>query len=198
MNYKKLYKQFIHSRKSRSELTGYSEEHHILPRCMMGKDDDINLVKLTAREHYFAHALLHKIYNNYQMAVSWYFTAIQYNHAQHMSEYKIQKASDSRIGKTLSPEHLAKMSAALKGKKRAPPSPETRAKMSAAGKKRGPISEATRAKLRGPLSPETRAKMSASRMGKSFTKGIKHSAETRAKISASMKRYALKKKLATL
>jgi hypothetical protein len=37
----------------------YSETHHILPKCLGGKDKN-NLVKLTAKEHYIAHALLTK------------------------------------------------------------------------------------------------------------------------------------------
>lgn len=41
---------------------GYKENHHILPRCLGGKDEKENLVYLTGREHWIAHLLLHKIY----------------------------------------------------------------------------------------------------------------------------------------
>lgn len=40
------------------ELDGYSERHHVLPKCMGGTDDSTNIVRLTAREHYIAHLLL--------------------------------------------------------------------------------------------------------------------------------------------
>lgn len=40
----------------------YTESHHIIPKCMGGKDDSKNLVSLTPEEHYVAHQLLVKIY----------------------------------------------------------------------------------------------------------------------------------------
>lgn len=42
--------------------TGYTETHHILPRCLGGDNSKDNLVKLTAREHFIAHLLLTKCY----------------------------------------------------------------------------------------------------------------------------------------
>ena len=58
MNYERIY-DTLTSKDSQSE---YTEEHHIIPKCMGGTDDKGNLVKLTAREHYIAHKLLTKIY----------------------------------------------------------------------------------------------------------------------------------------
>ena len=43
-------------------VEGYTEKHHILPRCMGGNDTKENLARLTAREHFIAHRLLTKIY----------------------------------------------------------------------------------------------------------------------------------------
>ncbi len=37
---------------------GYSEEHHIIPRCMGGLNDRDNLIDLFAEEHFIAHKLL--------------------------------------------------------------------------------------------------------------------------------------------
>jgi len=55
-------------RKERKQISGYVENHHILPRCMGGQDISKNLVLLTPREHYFAHLLLYKAYpNNFQL-----------------------------------------------------------------------------------------------------------------------------------
>lgn len=39
----------------------YCETHHILPKSLGGNDEKSNLVNLTPREHYIAHALLTKI-----------------------------------------------------------------------------------------------------------------------------------------
>lgn len=61
MNYQKIYSSFVSERRLRKPI-GYSELHHILPRSLGGTDDPSNLVRLTAREHYFAHCCLAKIH----------------------------------------------------------------------------------------------------------------------------------------
>ena len=61
MNYRRIYDTLIAKGKAR-ELEGYSELHHIVPRCMGGSEDIENLVRLTPEEHYVAHQLLVKIY----------------------------------------------------------------------------------------------------------------------------------------
>lgn len=48
----------------------YVEEHHIIPKSECGTNDAWNLVNLTAREHYVAHKLLYKIYNDEKMALA--------------------------------------------------------------------------------------------------------------------------------
>lgn len=40
----------------------YIEHHHITPRSLGGTDEDENIVKLTAREHFICHWLLVKMY----------------------------------------------------------------------------------------------------------------------------------------
>jgi|LakMenEpi03Aug12_release.lakeMendotaPanAssembly.Ray.scaffolds.fasta_scaffold186816_3 hypothetical protein len=68
MNYKIIYEKLIHRGKNRTFLDNeYFEKHHIIPRCMGGKDDPDNVVKLTPEEHYVAHLLLVKIYDNYSL-----------------------------------------------------------------------------------------------------------------------------------
>lgn len=63
MNYKKHYYKLIERAKNRT-LNQYGEWHHIIPKCVGGKDSSDNLVKLSPREHFIAHLLLIKIYNN--------------------------------------------------------------------------------------------------------------------------------------
>lgn len=61
MDYVRIYADFIKDRRAReATLTGYTERHHILPRCMGGGDDPGNLISLTPEDHYFAHLLLAK------------------------------------------------------------------------------------------------------------------------------------------
>jgi hypothetical protein len=67
MNYNKIYENLIQRGKNRI-LDGYTESHHIVPRCMGGGDDKSNLVDLTPEEHYVAHQLLVKIHpGNYAL-----------------------------------------------------------------------------------------------------------------------------------
>lgn len=63
MNYKAHYKKLIEKSKDRI-YSGYTESHHILPRCLGGSNDVSNLVDLTPEEHYVAHQLLIRIYPN--------------------------------------------------------------------------------------------------------------------------------------
>ena len=63
MDYKKHYTLLIERAKSR-RLSGYTETHHIIPKCLGGSDHITNLVDLTPEEHYLAHLLLVKIYPN--------------------------------------------------------------------------------------------------------------------------------------
>lgn len=58
--YSRWYEALITKAKNRT-IDGYVETHHIIPRCFGGNDSNANLVKLTAREHYIAHALLWKM-----------------------------------------------------------------------------------------------------------------------------------------
>lgn len=60
MNYRTHYLRLIEKASTRHKPAGYTERHHILPRCEGGGDETENLVYLTAREHYAAHLLLAK------------------------------------------------------------------------------------------------------------------------------------------
>lgn len=72
MNYEKLYyrlilkRRFLPLKKVRQYDSSYTytEEHHIIPKSIGGSDEKMNLVLLTAKEHFIAHLLLVKIYEN--------------------------------------------------------------------------------------------------------------------------------------
>ena len=67
MNYQAHYDTLV-QRSIVRELSGYTEQHHIIPKCMGGTNDINNLVRLTPEEHYVAHQLLVKIYpGNYKL-----------------------------------------------------------------------------------------------------------------------------------
>lgn len=55
--------RLISRAKNRNLISGY-EVHHVIPKCVGGSNDSNNKVKLTPEEHYVAHQLLVKIYNN--------------------------------------------------------------------------------------------------------------------------------------
>jgi hypothetical protein len=38
----------------------YTEKHHIIPRCMGGSNDALNISYLTAKEHFVCHQLLYR------------------------------------------------------------------------------------------------------------------------------------------
>jgi len=63
VNYLRHYNLLIEKARNRV-LSGYVEAHHVTPVCVGGSDDLVNIVQLTAEEHYVAHQLLHKIYPN--------------------------------------------------------------------------------------------------------------------------------------
>ena len=48
----------IFTKKEAKEILGYSENHHIIPKCLGGTDSKDNTIFLTAREHFICHLLL--------------------------------------------------------------------------------------------------------------------------------------------
>lgn len=62
MKYKRWYDQLIQFRLLNEPNDPYCEKHHIVPKSLSGTNDKLNIIKLTAREHFIAHLLLSKIY----------------------------------------------------------------------------------------------------------------------------------------
>jgi hypothetical protein len=58
--YTRIYYQIIEQARVR-KLTGYTENHHIIPKSLSGPDEPFNIVALTAREHFICHWLLTKM-----------------------------------------------------------------------------------------------------------------------------------------
>jgi hypothetical protein len=104
MDYQKIYNQLINRARLR-KLVGYKERHHIIPICMGGTNDKINLIDLTAREHYIAHKLLCEIYPNHHGIIKAFWmmvNKVQSNNQlriYHVSsrEYQLIKELNSKI-----------------------------------------------------------------------------------------------------
>ena len=58
--YTKWYYSIIDNARLRV-IEGYTEGHHIIPKCLGGDNSKSNLVRLTAREHFICHQLLVKM-----------------------------------------------------------------------------------------------------------------------------------------
>ena len=195
MDYKNIHDQIILKARSRSIIHGYFERHHVVPKSMGGTNNNSNIVKLTAREHYIIHWLLFKMYRSKEMCFAWYrmthckkgvdryksrtFEYAKKHRAKHVSkmftgkvfsESQIEKMRKAKEGKTY--KDIGRGESPLKGK---PISDEHKRKVGLAGlgKKR---------------SKDVRAKLSESKMGeKNHRFGKPVSEETRKKLSDAIK-----------
>lgn len=163
MNYKLHYDKLI-SRGQNRLLEGYSEKHHIVPRCIGGSDEPKNLVYLTAEEHYVAHQLLVKIYPDHPKLI---FAAHRMTSDPHGHRSK------NRLYGWLRKQHSVAISKVMMGVKRGPHTEKTKRKMSKL-KKQFYIDnpdKTTKGYKLPPLSDEHKKKISLA------LKGRKHSAE---------------------
>lgn len=151
MDYTKHYNSLIEKAKTENRKRNagvYYESHHIIPRSEAGDNADENLVLLTAREHFLAHWLLYRaeptlpsrahafwrmcrgrgktLPKDWVVVSSRAYEEARLAHAQAISE--------GLKGRKKTPEHIAKVAAANKGKKREQISKD---KMSESAKKRG-------------------------------------------------------------
>lgn len=104
--YTKWYFQIIESAKNQNHEK--YETHHIVPRCLGGSDSPENLVRLSYRQHYIAHALLTKMHDSPKIANAFwqmsfknkkkYFNSNLYNIAR--SAYSERISGDAHWAKT--------------------------------------------------------------------------------------------------
>lgn len=149
MDYHKHYNSLIKKAGNRNWQKGsYFENHHITPKSEGGSNDPSNLVKLTAREHFLAHWLLHRMdpeslsraHSFWRMCrgrgkvlpENWITVSSRVYEEARLAHSKA--ISKQLKGRKKTPEHVAKVVAATTGKKR---SVEAKAKMSKAAKQRG-------------------------------------------------------------
>jgi len=167
MNYEKIYQQLIDRAITRT-LNGYKERHHIVPKCMGGDNSKLNLVDLTAREHFIAHKLLCEIYPNTDK--------LQY--ALWMMTNKPQSGNQQRLYTITNREYDRIKLLISKTRKSFTHSEETKKKISQSGKGKIPWNKGLS------QSDDTRQKISIANKGNiAHNKGKKHSDVTRQKMS---------------
>lgn len=118
-----VYNNIINRAKARV-LVGYGEFHHIIPKCLGGKDDKENIVRLTAREHFICHRLLVKMVEG--KAVFQMMKAVHIMTMQNKSQ--IRHRVTSRIFEKIKIDAAKAISILTKGKPKH--SEETKKKMS--------------------------------------------------------------------
>jgi hypothetical protein len=202
MEYLAHYERLVERARKRA-LVGYSERHHVIPRCLGGSEEAANIVRLTPEEHYVAHQLLVRIHPEEKRlihAAVWMAKRCSGNKAfgwlrrrnaavarERSSRLFGESENNPFFGKRHTASSLEKITDAARKR-----GPEWRAKLSIAAKARK-ASEETRAKLslvhrgRGHSgwkhSAETKERIS------QIHRGMKRSAETRARISAGLLRW---------
>jgi hypothetical protein len=62
--YTDYYNNIIANAKKRNVINGFCEKHHIIPKSVGGTDEESNMVILTYKEHYVAHHLLTKMFDD--------------------------------------------------------------------------------------------------------------------------------------
>lgn len=112
--YTKWYYDIIKSAKN-FPVTGYSEIHHIIPRCMGGSDDKENLIKFSARQHFVCHLLLTKMVNQepYLSKLKYAFILMK-----HTKNYNVSSRLYENLRSNIkqSPEWIEKRTKHLKGR----------------------------------------------------------------------------------
>jgi hypothetical protein len=171
----------------------YTESHHIVPRSLGGTDDQTNITKLTAREHFICHWLLTKIHregeahwkmlnairimraeNSKQTRYSNKITARVYNNLKEeyskLQSEKNKGAGNGMFGKSQTEEAKSKISEANTGRVQ-PIEEKLNQKAAQTGRKREPFTD------------EWKAKMSAAKTGENNNRyGVEVTDETRKKI----------------
>jgi hypothetical protein len=136
MDYKRIHDAIIENRRKMGNPSGYSENHHVIPKSFGGSDAANNLVRLTAKEHFIIHRLLAKIYPNSGMVHAIFkmscitkadgryrvssrtYEYLREQHSKRISEDKVaaKKKSETLKGRKQSPEHAKKRAESRKSK----------------------------------------------------------------------------------
>ena len=182
MDYQKIYNQLIKKRltDSLSKKDCYCETHHIIPRSEGGSDDDDNKVNLTAREHYIAHLLLAKIYNDYKMLYAWNMMLCKNSSQKRNFKYnnRIYGKLKEEFGKKIS-ERMSGENHPNYGKKR----PEHSEKLRGRKHTKEFCQKLSKIKIGHTVSESTREKISKSKLGKKLNLSDKQHEQYRIRLT---------------
>jgi hypothetical protein len=128
--YTKIYYEIINLARSRS-LTGYFEKHHVIPKSLGGANDQENIVKLTAREHFICHRLLVKMVEGRGNQAKMAYAAWQQTRKAKDGEFKITSRTYEALKHQLSTYYT--------GRKRAPFSQQAKDNMREGAKTRAKV-----------------------------------------------------------
>lgn len=112
MDYTSIYSSFISSRACRVNGEFYTEKHHIIPRCAGGNNAANNLIRLTPREHVFAHRVLMRMHTGeLRKKLSFAYHMMVTNRKIGDIDKAREYLSSSQKGekRQYSPEHLKRM-----------------------------------------------------------------------------------------
>lgn len=195
MNYRHIYMCIIaHAMaQNRSKKEGYYENHHILPRSLFPKwtKRKSNQVLLTAREHFFCHQLLTKIYPSNEMTYAIYAFVSRPNSDYHISSREYERIKINRA-KVLSEQ----MKGNTRGFKKGQVAPITLKKLRGEkiipwNKGKGKKYEPKVPKPRKQMNEETKRKISKANKGKwSWNKGKNYSEEQKKNMKISARNRA--------
>jgi len=79
--------------------SGYTEKHHIIPKCLGGSNDNENIVALTAREHFICHWLLTKMVDDIKPKYKLWnaFSCMLYRENPKQTRYKVNSRTFNKI-----------------------------------------------------------------------------------------------------
>ena len=185
--YTKCYFSIIAAAQTRSLVTDYTENHHIIPKSLGGENNKTNMVRLLAREHFICHMLLIKMVSDpalrhkMQFAINSFRRASknQQRHIMTSVQYEMVRKqvsmarSSANIGNQYgagfkhTPEMIEKRVKQVRGKKRKPHTEETKKAISLAttGLKK---SEETKQRMRKPKSQAHRDHLREANIGKTL------------------------------
>ena len=189
--YNQWYSNITERAKNRN-LGGYTESHHIHPRSLGGSDEPINLVELTAREHFICHWLLVKMttgQDHHKM-----LNALRMMRAEKQGQQRYNTKITARVYESIKQEYAELQSKTFKGKGNGfygkTHTEDARRRISEANKGRvQPLDEKERQRAaitgrqRKPFTEEHKTKMSVAKQGENNSNyGKTASNETRKKI----------------
>lgn len=178
MNYRQHHDLLVDRARHRV-INAYTERHHVIPRCLGGSNDALNIVLLTPEEHFMAHKFLVKLHPDHLGLLTALMLMSRNPDGGPRQNNKLfgwirRKLSKRRTGMKSTDAMKAAVSKAQKGRRR---SQEWIERMIALnrGKKRSPeVVQRIKAAVIGPCrTPEFREKISR------IHKGRKHSAQSK-------------------